>query len=164
MFQIAIIALSLFACDTQAPNPATGELDHAVPAEGDAQPDRVEATRNGQAADLASHRVFFKSPADGATVQSPVKMQFGVEGMDVKAAGEVVAGSGHHHLIIASTGVPEGEIIPADETHIHFGLGQTEAEIELPPGEHTLTMQFANGAHVSYGEAMSTTIHITVAE
>ena len=108
--------------------------------------------------------MFFKAPEDGASVTSPVKLVFGIEGMEVKPAGELVEGTGHHHVIIAPTGIPEGTVIPADETHIHFGAGQTEAEVELPPGEHKLTMQFADGAHASYGEVMAATITITVVE
>ena len=55
-----------------------------------------------------------------------------------------------------------GETIPANETHIHYGKGQTEATIELSPGKHTLTLQFANGIHQSYGEAWSKTITVNV--
>jgi hypothetical protein len=112
----------------------------------------------------ARARAFFTEPADGATVTSPVKLVFGVEGMEVKPAGELVENTGHHHVIIGPAGVAQGEIVPADETHIHFGKGQTEAEIELPPGEHKLTMQFADGNHTSYGEVMASTITITVEE
>ena len=86
----------------------------------------------------------------------------GVEGMDVKPAGDLTEGSGHHHLIIGPAGVDQGTVVPADETHIHFGKGQTETEVELAPGEHKLTLQFANGSHISYGEVMAATITITV--
>ena len=109
-------------------------------------------------------RVFFVEPADGATLTSPVKIVMGVEGMKVHPAGPQVEGTGHHHLIIGPAGIPEGTQVPADEKHIHFGKGQTEAEIELPPGEHKLTMQFADGSHTSYGEVMAATITITVEE
>ncbi len=107
-------------------------------------------------------RAFFVSPADGATVASPVKLVFGVEGMEVRAAGELVEKTGHHHVIIGPAGISEGEMVPKDETHIHFGKGQTEAEIELPKGEHKLTMQFADGNHMSYGKVLASTITITV--
>jgi len=52
--------------------------------------------------------------------------------------------------------------VPTDATHLHFGKGQTETEVTLPPGQYALTMQFANGAHQSYGPEMSKTIHVTV--
>ena len=109
-------------------------------------------------------KVFFKQPADGATVTSPVKIEFGIEGAEVKPAGEDVPNSGHHHLIINGSSIQHGEVVPADETHIHYGKAQTSAEVELAPGEYTLTMQFANYLHQSSGEVGATSIKITVTE
>ena len=106
--------------------------------------------------------VYFIEPAQGATVTSPFKVKFGIQGMDVKPAGEQVAGSGHHHLLIGLESQAKGEIIPVDDQHIHFGKGQTETEVTLPPGTYKLTAQFANGAHQSYGPALSQTITIKV--
>ncbi len=111
---------------------------------------------------VAADRVFFVEPKDGATVQSPVQVKFGVEGMTVKPAGDMAAGTGHHHLIVDGKPVPKGEVVPTDDTHIHFGKGQTETELKLAPGAHTLTLQFADGSHRSYGPDMSNTIKITV--
>ncbi|MFS2003509.1 DUF4399 domain-containing protein [Duganella sp. CT11-25] len=106
--------------------------------------------------------VSFAEPANGATVSSPFKVKFAVTGMDVKPAGDMTANTGHHHLLINATPVKAGEVIPADEKHIHFGKGQTETEVTLPPGNYTLTMQFANGLHQAYGPAMNKEIKITV--
>ena len=109
-----------------------------------------------------SGRVFFVEPKDAAEGTSPVKAVMGVEGMTVKPAGEVVAGTGHHHIIINGGFMPEGQVIPSDATHKHFGKGQTEASLDLTPGEYKVTMQFADGLHRSYGEAWSNTINIKV--
>ena len=106
--------------------------------------------------------VSFVEPADGATVASPFKVKFAVAGMDVKPAGDMSANTGHHHLIINGTAIKAGESVPFDETHMHFGKGQTETELKLAPGKYTLTMQFANGAHQSYGAPLSKTINVTV--
>ena len=106
--------------------------------------------------------VAIVEPADGATVSSPFKVRFGVRGMAVAPAGEVLADSGHHHLLINLDAVPTGESVPFSERHMHFGKGQTEAELKLPPGSYKLTAQFANGAHQSYGKAMSQTIAVVV--
>jgi hypothetical protein len=106
--------------------------------------------------------VSFIEPKDGAAVTSPFKVVFGVKGMAVEPAGEVKAGSGHHHLLINLGPMNAGEAIPVDAAHLHFGKAQTEAEIKLPPGNYKLTMQFANGAHVSYGPAMAASINVTV--
>ena len=110
----------------------------------------------------SAQSVSFAEPADGATVASPFKVKFQVAGMDVKPAGDMAPNTGHHHLIINGDSLKAGEAIPFDDKHLHFGKGQTEAEVTLPPGKYKLTMQFANGAHQSYGAGLSKTIHITV--
>ena len=112
---------------------------------------------------FAADRVFFESPADGATVTSPVKVKFGLEGMKIAPLGDMTAKTGHHHLIINGAVIKAGDTVPADEKHLHFGKGQTETEVNLPPGKYTLTLQFGNGAHQSYGADMSKTITVTVA-
>jgi Domain of unknown function (DUF4399) len=109
-----------------------------------------------------SEGVFFIDLADGATVTSPMKVKFGVTGKEVKPAGDATPNSGHHHLLVNLDAKPAGEAIPFDAMHIHYGKGQTEAEVKLPPGDYKLTMQFANLAHESYGPAWSKTIRITV--
>jgi len=106
--------------------------------------------------------VFFSQPSDKALVSADVKVVMVVEGMRLHPAGEVIKGTGHHHLIIDGGSVPKGEVVGKDRQHLHFGKGQTETVISLEPGKHTLTLQFADGAHHSYGRAMSRTIHITV--
>lgn len=114
----------------------------------------------------AKPKVFFVEPQNGATVKSPVKMKFGLEGKTIRPAGEDIKEkiTGHHHVIVDGKPVPLAVIVPMNETHIHYGKGQTEAELELKPGKHTLTMQFADGAHRSYGPAEAATIEITVEE
>ncbi|KAK3278959.1 hypothetical protein CYMTET_13134 [Cymbomonas tetramitiformis] len=87
----------------------------------------------------------------------------GVKGLEVSpvAAGPV-ENSGHHHIVVDGGAVKAGVALPFDGTHIHFGKGQTQAEIELPPGKHKLTLQFANIRHESYGPGYSKTINVTV--
>lgn len=106
--------------------------------------------------------VFFENLENGAVVSSPVHVVMGVEGMEVQPAGELVSGTGHHHIVINKGHISKGDVVPSDEQHIHYGKGQTETDLELEPGTYTLTMQFANGAHQSYGEGMSATVEITV--
>ena len=109
-----------------------------------------------------AHKTFFVSPKNGEKVKSPFKVEMGIEGMKVQAAGNIVEGTGHHHLIIDGKGINKDQVVPKDETHMHFGKGQTETELTLKPGKHTLTLQFADGAHRSFGEPMSQTIEIEV--
>jgi hypothetical protein len=111
---------------------------------------------------MPTNSVSLIAPADGATLTSPFKVQFGVKGMAVAPAGDVVANSGHHHLLINLAPIAAGEAVPFTPMHMHFGKGQTEAEVALAPGVYKLTAQFANGAHQSYGPSMSQTITVTV--
>ena len=106
--------------------------------------------------------VYFVDLEDGAVVSSPVIVNMGVSGMEIEPAGAVNEGKGHHHIIIDGTFMPAGETIPADETHIHYGKGQTADTLDLAPGQHTITLQFANGVHASFGEEWSKTISVTV--
>ncbi|MDQ3267944.1 MAG: DUF4399 domain-containing protein [Pseudomonadota bacterium] len=111
----------------------------------------------------SEQRVYFIEPKDGAVVGNEVKVVMGVQGMEIKPAGAVVENTGHHHLLIdVQQQLNSGEAVPTgSDKHLHFGKGQTETSIKLVPGTHTLTLQFANGAHVSYGEKMRSTIRVT---
>lgn len=107
-------------------------------------------------------RVFFKNLKDGQEVTSPVKVEMGVEGIALDPAGDLIENSGHHHIIINGEYFELGETIPMDETNLHYGGAQTEAELDLEPGTYTLTMQYANGYHQSYGKRLSAQINISV--
>lgn len=109
-----------------------------------------------------SSKVHFVKPHDKEVVPQTFQVEFAVEGMSVVKAGELKANTGHHHLIIDGKSVPKGEVVPKDETHKHFGDAATTASVSLKPGMHTLTMQFADGAHKSLGEEYATTISIEV--
>jgi Domain of unknown function (DUF4399) len=109
-----------------------------------------------------AQNVSILEPVNGATVGTTFKVRFGVKGLEVAPAGDIVANSGHHHLLINLDSLPAGESIPFSEQHLHFGKGQTEAEVKLAPGNYKLTAQFANGAHQSYGKPLSQTINVTV--
>ena len=107
-------------------------------------------------------KVHFVKPHDKEVVPPTFQVEFAVEGLTVAKAGELKAGTGHHHLIIDGKAVPKGQVVPKDDTHKHFGDGATTASISLKPGIHTLTMQFADGTHKSLGEEYSTTISVEV--
>ncbi len=109
-------------------------------------------------------RVFFVEPKDDQNVSQEFKVVMGVEGMTVKPLGDMSADTGHHHLLINAENVNTGEIVPVDKPEIykHFGKGQTETMVKLAPGKYKLTLQFADGAHRSYGKPMRATISVTV--
>jgi Domain of unknown function (DUF4399) len=112
--------------------------------------------------DMPAQAVRILEPTNNATVSATFKVRFGVKGMAVAPAGEIVKDSGHHHLLINLDSIPAGESIPFTEKHMHFGKGQTETDVTLPPGVYKLTAQFANGAHQSYGKPMAESITVTV--
>jgi len=111
----------------------------------------------------AGAKVFFKNLKDGQTVTSPFKVEMGISGLKLDTAGAIVAGSGHHHLLIdAGDSVASGLAVPKDEHHLHFGKAQASTDVTLPAGKHTLTLQFADGIHRSYGAKLAATISVTV--
>jgi hypothetical protein len=108
-------------------------------------------------------KVYFKNLKDGETVKSPLKVEMGIDGLKLDTAGAIVAGSGHHHLLIdAGDSIPAGLAVPKDSTHLHFGKAQSSTEVKLAPGKHVLTLQFADGIHRSYGAKLAATISVTV--
>jgi endonuclease YncB( thermonuclease family) len=111
---------------------------------------------------VAPSKVHFVKPHDKEVVPPTFQVEFAVDGMTVAKAGEMKAGTGHHHLIIDGKPVPKGQVVPKDETHKHFGDAATSTSVSLKPGMHTLTMQFADGAHKSLGEEYATTITVEV--
>lgn len=109
-------------------------------------------------------RVFFINLKDGQTVSSPLKVQMGVDAMSVDTANGIIkAASGHHHILVdGPDAFTAGEVIPKDSVHIHFGNAQTETELTLSPGKHTLTLQFADALHRSYGSKLANKITVNV--
>lgn len=108
-------------------------------------------------------RVFFTNLTDGATVSSPLNVTMSSENFAIQPAGEIVDGTGHLHILIDSDCTPVGEVVIKDETHLHYGQGQLEAELILTPGQHTLCLQAANGAHIALpGAGMTQQVTITV--
>jgi hypothetical protein len=99
--------------------------------------------------------VYIVSPAHGEVVTSPFKVVFGLSGMGVAPSGVDKAKTGHHHLLI-DVGLPDlDRPIPADDNHRHFGGGQTEAVIELAPGEHSLQLLLADFSHSPHSPPLS---------
>ena len=107
--------------------------------------------------------LYFISPADGATVSNPVTVRFGLKNMGVAPAGIKYDNSGHHHLLVDTELPPLDFPIINDGNHLHFGGGQTETTVELPPGEHTLQLLLGDFAHIPHDPAvMSERITIKV--
>jgi hypothetical protein len=112
----------------------------------------------------AGAEVYFISPKDGATVKSPVTVQFGLKGMGIAPAGMKFENSGHHHLVIDSEPPADQNMpLPTTEKLLHFGKGQTEASVTLPPGKHTLQLVLGDQNHTPHNPpVVSKKITITV--
>jgi hypothetical protein len=111
----------------------------------------------------AGAAVYFISPAAGAELRSPVTVRFGLRGMGVAPAGTNAPDTGHHHLIVDAATPALDTVLPNDAHHVHFGKGQTEVELALPPGKHSLQLVFADLNHVPHQPPLvSETITITV--
>jgi hypothetical protein len=110
-------------------------------------------------------KVYIINLKDGDTVTSPFKVEFGLTGMGVAPAGVEKPNTGHHHLII-DTELSADELkapIVSDAKHVHYGGGQTEAMVTLPPGKHSLQLVLGDWSHVPLvPPVMSTPITVTV--
>jgi len=113
-------------------------------------------------------RVYFVELKDGAVVESPFRVQFGIQGFGITPAqttGKMRHTAGHHHLLINVDFLPDmDEPIPRDPDHIHFDAGETETLLELPPGEHTLQLLLGDEDHESHDPPLiSERVTITIA-
>jgi hypothetical protein len=113
----------------------------------------------------AGSAVYFVDLKDGATLAPKATIHFGLRGMGVAPAGSDRANSGHHHLLIDTEVPPLDQPIPNDFNHLHFGAGQTEADVNLTPGEHTLQLLLGDKDHIPHSPpVMSARIKVRVVE
>jgi len=114
------------------------------------------------AADGDDASVGIAAPEDGATVSSPIALELTADNFVIEPAGEVRDGAGHLHAMIDVPGVDPGEVIPSDESHVHYGDGATTDELDLEPGEHTICVQAGDGVHTALD--LTDTVTFTVAD
>lgn len=110
-------------------------------------------------------RVYFLSPQDSQTVESPVTVRMGLQGMEAVPASIERAHAGHHHLLVDQdlSALDLNQPLPFTEQTRHFGGGQTEGSFALKPGTHTLQLLFMNSRHLSFDPPLvSEKITITV--
>lgn len=99
----------------------------------------------------ADAKVYIISPKDGEKVGRTFTVRFGLSGMGVAPAGVNKPGTGHHHLLIDVDEMPDmTKPLPSTEHIVHFGGGQTETQLTLPPGKHTLQLVLANYLHIPF--------------
>lgn len=89
-------------------------------------------------------------PNNGEVISAgkPFRVWFGLRNMGVAPKGVSFPNTGHHHLLINTDPPPAGQEIPSDRNHLHFGAGETETMVELPPGRHTLQLVMGDDKHV----------------
>ncbi len=140
---------------------ACGGGDSQAPAQSNAEQEMPAAMPRTAAPPGAV--VFFITPGDGDVVSSPLTLKFGISGMAVVPAGDATPSSGHHHLLVNSQLTDLETPVPKDDAHRHFGKGQTETTLELPPGEHVLQLVMGDANHVPHDPPiMSKPITVTV--
>ena len=109
----------------------------------------VSSARAEPTAVPADAREYIQWPADGQVLHNgKFWVRMGLSGAGIAPAGVDVPRTGHHHLLIDVDLPPLDQPIPNDRNHLHFGGGQTEAQVELPPGRHTLQLLFGDYQHV----------------
>jgi Domain of unknown function (DUF4399) len=93
-------------------------------------------------------KVYILWPPDGAVVRGAFWVRMGLSGAGIAPAGVERANTGHHHILVDAPLPKLDEPVPNDKNHLHFGLGQTEARLDLPPGKHTIQLLLADENHI----------------
>jgi hypothetical protein len=92
---------------------------------------------------------FTNLPADGK-LEMPFVLKLGLSGgWGLAPIAKPMGGkSGHHHLLI-NTALPLDikKPIAFTDKYVHFGKGQMETVLNLPPGKHTLRLLLADHEH-----------------
>jgi hypothetical protein len=155
-----LVACSLLvACGREEPAAPAAAPPAAAPAAAPAAPAAAPAAGLPRKPAPAGAEAYIIEPVDGARVTNPVRVVFGLKGYGVAPAGVDRNDAGHHHLLVdvplpANLGLP----IPNDEQHRHFGGGQTEVELTLPPGRHTLQMVLGDHLHVPHEPPIASSV------
>ena len=125
-----------------------------------------DAPAMARSAAPAGADAYIQSPLDGAVVTSPFTVRFGLRGVGVAPAGVQLPNTGHHHLLVDVTEMPSFDLpLPASDNVRHYGAGQTETELDLPPGEHTLQLVLGDYLHTPHEPPVTSAIvTITVTE
>jgi hypothetical protein len=154
---MAFLAACLCAAVPAAAHQAAGEEGHGIVV---AQAPKAALSTPAP----ADAYCYIGWPNDGEVVKTTrIKVWFGARNFGVAPAGVNRPNTGHHHLLIDVPLPDLGEAIPNDRNHLHFGLGQTEAVIELTPGTHTLQLLMGDADHVPHDPPVMSkkiTIHV----
>ncbi len=154
---LVLACLILAACGQQ--EPAAPAAPAAAPPPAAPAPAATPPAALTRKPAPAGATAYIIEPADGATVMNPVRVVFGLKGIGVAPAGVDRNDAGHHHLLVdASMPANLGLPLPNDEQHRHFGGGQTEVELTLPPGRHTLQMVLGDHLHIPHDPPIASSV------
>ena len=108
------------------------------------------STLGGPTHSAGGAELYFVDLKDSASIPTKVVIRFGLRGMGIAPAGEDRENTGHHHLLIDAELPSLDQPIPNDANHLHFDAGETEAEITLAPGTHTLQLHLGDKDHIAH--------------
>lgn len=122
------------------------------------------ATRSASTTSPPGAECYIIWPPDGTVISGgKFWVRMGLRNMGICPKGIEMPNVGHHHLILDAELPPFDKEIPNDRNHLHFGAGETEARIELPPGKHTLQLLLGDHNHVPHNPPVySKKITVTV--
>lgn len=119
-------------------------------------------------------KLIILEPKNGATVTPTFTVKFGASGVNIVPVGGEHANhdhsghhkydmqSGHFHLLTDAESLPSPDHpMPANANITHLTQGQTEAQLTLTPGKHTLQLVLGDSSHMT-GAAPIVSKKITV--
>jgi len=117
-----------------------------------AAPFQASLAEGGPTPAPANAHAYIGYPNDGQTLPAgkPVRVWFGLRFMGVAPRGVKFPATGHHHLLIDTDLPPLDQEIPSDRNHLHYGAGETETMLELPPGKHTIQLLLGDDKHIPH--------------
>lgn len=163
LFSAGVLAATLFA-SAGVPALAAGFETVAQAAPPSATSQGAAAQTSPRTPSPPNATVYFVDLKDGARIPPDVHIRVGLTNMGVAPASVAFPDTGHHHIIVDAPLPPFDEPIPSDDNHIHLGGGQTETDLTLSPGPHTLQLLLGDKDHVPHDPPVySALIHVTVA-
>lgn len=98
-----------------------------------------------------SPEAYFTNVKDGDVLEAPFVLRFGLSMRGLVPAGKTADRAGHHHLLVNQPlPLDFRQPLPFTEKYIHFGKGQMEHVVDLPPGTYTFNLLLADQGHIPY--------------
>lgn len=105
---------------------------------------------------------YFSNLKDGASIETPFLLKFGLTGMGLAPIVKPVVKTGHHHLLVnRELPMDFNTPLPFNDQYIHFGKGQMESVLNLAPGKYTLRLVLADDKHIpnfTYSKPIAITV------